>query len=36
MHDAITSGVEQLDYTVSDIWILLARHAHFITSTGTR
>jgi metallo-beta-lactamase class B len=29
MHDAITSGVEQLGYTVSDIRILLASHAHF-------
>ena len=29
MHDAITSGVERLGYTVSDIRILLASHAHF-------
>jgi len=29
MHDAITSGVEQLGYNVSDIRILLASHAHF-------
>jgi metallo-beta-lactamase class B len=36
MHDAITTGVEQLGYTVSDIRILLASHAHFITSMGTR
>ena len=29
MHDAITSGVEQLGYAVSDIRILLSSHAHF-------
>ena len=29
MHDAITSGVGQLGYKVSDIRILLASHAHF-------
>src|SRR5215213_349684 len=29
MHDAITSGVEQLGYRVSDIRLLLASHAHF-------
>jgi metallo-beta-lactamase class B len=29
MHDAITSGVEQLGFAVSDIRILLASHAHF-------
>jgi metallo-beta-lactamase class B len=29
MHDAIISGVEKLGYTVSDIRILLASHAHF-------
>ena len=29
MHDAITRGVEQLGYSVSDIRILLASHAHF-------
>ena len=29
MHDIITRGVEQLGYSVSDIRILLASHAHF-------
>jgi metallo-beta-lactamase class B len=29
MHDAITSGVEQLGYAVSDIRMLLSSHAHF-------
>ena len=29
MHDAIVGGVEQLGFTVSDIRILLASHAHF-------
>jgi metallo-beta-lactamase class B len=29
MHDAITGSVEQLGYSVSDIRILLASHAHF-------
>ena len=29
MHDIITRGVEQLGYSMSDIQILLASHAHF-------
>src|SRR5687768_7308233 len=29
MHDAIAAGVEQLGYSVSDVRILLASHAHF-------
>ena len=29
MHDAISSSIERLGYTVSDVRILLASHAHF-------
>ena len=29
MHDAITAGIEQLGFRVSDVRILLASHAHF-------